>query len=271
MFSEVDRILRAPHTQLFTVAAATLRHPALDETALVLCSAKTRAELEFVQQKLDIAHPFICENGGAVVVPPDYFAFDVPNARSVAGCQVVEFGRAYADVIDILHRTADRLRIEIVGFSDMSIEEVATECDLPLLQARLAKLREYEERFRLIDPGSAVRFRLFKALDAASLRGREGGVFDRVGAPVDSSVGVSLLNALYRRGRRDLITVGVSRATPDDNLLRLVDHAIMAPDEAAGEQAITVVDWAEAIVDRVKELRGKRTTSVPVVTTAHIR
>ena len=261
VFSGVDGVLRSPHTTAFTRAAAALRQLADDDTALVLCSGKTRAELEFVQQKLDITHPFICENGGGVIIPNGYFEFDVPNARNIAWCQAVEFGRPYTDVVDILHRTADRLRIAIVAFSDMSIEDVARECQLPLLQARLAKLRECEELFRLIDPSATARSRLFKALDAASLRPREGGRFDRVGAPVDSKAGVNLLTGLYRRSRGDLITVGVTHTTPGDNLLRLVDHAIMAADDNTGDESIDVVDWADAIVDRVRGLREKQTTS----------
>jgi mannosyl-3-phosphoglycerate phosphatase len=260
VFSDVDGVLRAPHTPAFTTAAAVLKQLAPDDTALVLCSDKTRAELEFVQQKLDITHPFICENGGAVIIPGGYFDVEIPNSRGVGGWQAVEFGRAYADVVDILHRTAERQRIDIVGFSDMSIEEVARECRLPLLEARLAKLREYEEPFRLVDPSLPARSRLFKALEAAGLRGTEDRPFDRAGAPVDSTVGMQLLMGLYQRGRADLITVGVTNMAPDGNLFRLVDHAIMAADDNPGEESIDVVDWAEAIVDRVKELRGKHTT-----------
>src|SRR6185437_13348326 len=123
----------------------------------------------------------------------------------------------YSDVVDLLHRTADRLRIEVVAFSDMSIEEVARECGLPLLQARLAKLRDYEELFRFVDPGSAGRSRLFKALEGVNLRGRKGGRFDRVGAPVDGAGGVSLLTSLYRRGRGDVVTICVAGTSSDDN------------------------------------------------------
>jgi mannosyl-3-phosphoglycerate phosphatase len=259
VFSDVDGVLRAPHTPAFTTAAAVLRDLAFDDTALVLCSGMTRAELEFVQQKLDITHPFICENGGALMIPNGYFGSDVPNTRRVAGCQAVEFGRAYAEVVDILHRTAERLRTEIVGFNDLSIEDVAKEWQLPLLQARLAKLREYEEPFRVVDPGSAARSRLFKALGAAGLHCRGGGRFERVGAHPGSGGAVELLNSLYRRGRSDLINVGITRTTPDDNLFKLVDYTIMVADDP-GEASITVVDWAEAIVDRVKELRRKGST-----------
>lgn len=267
VFSDVDGVLRAPHTQAFTTAAAALKQLCFDDTALVLCSSKTRAELEFVQQRLDITQPFICENGAAVLIPSGYFDFHVANSRDVAGCQAIEFGRTYADVVDMLHRTADRLRIELVAFSDMSIEEVARECRLPLLQARLAKLREYEELFRLIDPSSSARARLFKALEGVNLRGREGGRFDRVGAPIAVAIGTNLLSGLYRRGRGEVITVGVTDTTSDDNLLRLMNHVIrVRPDEPSGEP-IDVVDWAESIVDRVRELCGKHTTSAPGVMT----
>jgi len=261
VYSDVDGVLQEPHKQPFVRAAAALKELVPDDTALVLCSGKTRAEIEFIQQKLDIDHPFICESGGAVLIPDGYFPFDVPNTRSLPGYRAIEFGRPYADVVEILHRTADDLRIQVVGFSDMSIEEVARECRLPMLQARLAKLREYEEPFRLQSPSPAVWSRLCRALQSASLRCTKGEGFNRVGAPVDRSVGVNLLNTLYRRAVAAVTTIGVTRTMHEDNLLPLVDHPIMvADDDAAGSAAGTLdaIDWAEAIVDTVQEIRRNR-------------
>ena len=267
VFSDVDDVLQAPLMPNFTAAARVLKQLAIDDTALVLCSGKTRAELEFIQQKLDIRHPFICENGGAAIIPEGYFDFALADTRSLAGYQAYEWGRTYVEVVDILHLTADRLGIQILGFSDMSIVDVARECELPLLQARLAKLRDYEERFRFIDTDSSARVRLFKALDAAGLQGRQGRDFDSVGSKVNRSAGVSLLAGLYRRARGDLATIGIADAIRHDNLLRLVDYAIMVPDTnpfirrraAVGgrgsDAPVDVVDWAEAIVARVEELR----------------
>ena len=138
----------------------------------MLCSSRTRAEIEAIQQELEIAHPFVCESGGAVFIPRGYFGFAVPGARDLAGYEAVEFGRPYAEVVQKLHRTAERLAIEIVGFSDMSVEEVARDCHLSLLQARLAKLREYGERFRILDSNELARNRLVRALKANRLRCR---------------------------------------------------------------------------------------------------
>lgn len=255
VFSDFDYVLRDPHAAPFAKAGRVLEQLEHDDAALVLCSGNTRAELELARERLGNTAPFICEHGGAVFIPAGYFDFDVPSVRDLAGYHAVEFGRPYADVVEILHRTARRLRIGIAGFSDLSTEEVARACRMSLLQARLAKLRDYEESFRILDGSASARARLFKALGTAGLRCTRGQPFDRVGAPVDHRVGVNLLNGLYRRTGRGVITIGVTHSAQDDNLLGLVDHAIMAPDDDSDSGAIDVVDWAEAIVDAVRHLR----------------
>jgi len=119
---------------------------------LILCSSMTRAELERCQQELGFVQPFICESGAAVLLPHGCFPFDVPSDRDLTGYHVIEFGRPYGEVVALLHRTASRLGIDVVGFSDMSIEEVASECCLSLSHARLAKLRDYDEPFAFSRP-----------------------------------------------------------------------------------------------------------------------
>jgi len=60
----------------------------------------------------------------AVLIPDGYFSFEVPCDRRLPGYHVIEFGRPYAEVVEVLHRTADRLEIGVVGFSDQSVEQV---------------------------------------------------------------------------------------------------------------------------------------------------
>ena len=182
-------------------AAKALKRLEGADVPLILCSRQTRAEIERIQQELGIHHPFVCESGGAAFVPSGYFEFQVQSARDVAGYQAVEFGRPYSDVVRTLRRTADRLRIDIVVFSDMSVEDVARECDQPLLQARLAKLREYSERFLVLDSVEKTRKRLFGALKTEGLRCIPLERYDQVGGPADNSVGANLF-ARARAGTR---------------------------------------------------------------------
>lgn len=261
VFSYMDAVLSTPQGALFSRSARALKRLAPQDAALVLCSGKTRAELQFIQQKLDIEHPFVCENGGAVLIPDRYFGFEVPNVHSVAGYHAVEFGRPYAAVVDALRRTAARLRIGIHGFNDMSIEDVARECRLPLLEARLAKLREYTEPFRILDGGGDARARLFAALHVAGLRGLRGPFFDCASAPVDLDVGVNLLTLLYRRQSAQVLTIGLAPDESDHQLFRLVDRAVIAPPDPDPE--LNLMDWTAAIVDAVESMRNSRPNACP--------
>jgi predicted mannosyl-3-phosphoglycerate phosphatase (HAD superfamily) len=220
----------------------------------VLCSSQTRAELELRQQDLGIRHPFVSESGSAAFIPLHYFGFDVPSGRKIAGYDTVEFGSSYEDVARRLHRVAARLRIEIVAFSDMSVDEVARDCGLPLLHARLAKLREYQEVFRLREPHTRARTRLRKALQAARLQCVERGRYDYVGDAVSATRGVGLLMSLYRRVWRSIFTVAVVPETAVDSLHSLVDYPVRIPREGLAFGAPDVTGWAVGLAEMLRKL-----------------
>src|SRR5262249_44541472 len=108
VFTDVDDSLLTPSTNRAIDPHETLGR---ENITLVLCSSKTCAELEIVQQELGIRHPFICESGAAVFVPHGYFPFEVPRDRDGAGYHVIEFGMPYVHVVDVLHRTASHLGV----------------------------------------------------------------------------------------------------------------------------------------------------------------
>jgi mannosyl-3-phosphoglycerate phosphatase len=259
VFSDVDGVLCDPQQPAVAEAARTLSSFNGAPVSLVLCSNKTRAEIESFQQALGIQHPFVCESGGAAFVPAGYFGFEVPHARDLAGYQAVEFGRPHAEVAQTLRRTAARLRVDVTAFSDMSVDEVARDCHLSLLQARLAKLPEYGERFCVRDRRAGARGRLFDALHAAHLRCIGGARYDYVGAPVENSLGVALLRTLYHRAYGTVVTIGLADAMADDNVLQLVDRSVLVGDEDPARGGVDVAGWSRAIVDVVEEVRGART------------
>lgn len=263
VFCDLDDTLFEPHT--FAVDAST--HRALDRIArenlpLLFCSSKTRAELELMQQELGINQPFICENGAAVFVPRGYFGFSVAQAPEVAGYEVVEFGKPYAEVVTALHRAADRLGMEVVGFNDMSVEDVAIDCELPLLQARLAKLREYNEPFRVIDATSGAILRLLKALRAAGLDCTSRGRYHYAGA-VHREIGGRFLRGLYRRAFGEVVTVAFGDNRSAVPILRQADiplvvrstvsdettHLLADVPAARVSRADSVAAWADAILE----------------------
>ena len=104
----------------------------------------------------------------------------------------------------------------------MSVEDVAIDCDLPLLQARLAKLREYSEPFRVVDAKPGALPRLFKALRAAGLDCTSRGRYHYVGA-IRRDLGGQFLRGLYRRAFGEVVTVAFGDHRSAAPLLRQAD------------------------------------------------
>jgi mannosyl-3-phosphoglycerate phosphatase len=202
--------------------------PALDlldrhNIPLVLCTSKTRAEVQFHRRRLANRDPFVVENGGAVYVPEGYFPFPVDCDREDGGYRVIELGAPYQTLVGALVDLRNTTGVALRGFSDMSAGEVASLCGLPLDQAELAKQREYDEPFLIPDPDGAA-----TVLDAAEIPITRGGRFYHASSS-DKGRAVSLLIDLFRRSHPGARTIGIGDATNDLPLLEAVDIPVVMP------------------------------------------
>jgi len=250
VFSNIDGVLTDRADESCVEAAEALGQLQAADVSVVLCSSRTRAEVEDAQQALGIAGPFICESGCAAFVPSGHFPFALPNARSVPGYCALELGRPYSEIAELLRETARRERIEIVGFRDMPVEEVARACHLPLLQARLAKLREYSERFRILDSREVTRRHLFAALRRAGLRCFAGERCHQVGSAVNAGAAATMVHELYRRAFGAVLSVGASEATAS-----FAGPGLMFPNGSGG--GTTLARWTSSITGAVHPLRRR--------------
>jgi len=240
---------------------------ARERVMFVLSSSMTRAELESSQQQLGIRQPFICESGAAVLIPHGYFPFRVPYDRDLSGYHVIEFGRPYDEVVAALRSASARVRVPVVSFRDLSVDEVAVECRLSLAKARLAKLREYDEPFRLVNPDRDAHDRLWKALRADRWCCTHHGVHEHVGASVDKGRCVGVLIGLYRRAFGTLLAVGVGSASYRALLRRVTRRFV--PDSSGDTASVDAMwqmpslratasrsAWEETVVDVARRARA---------------
>ena len=215
---------------------------------LVLCSSYPRAQVEALRQSLDLHHPFICERGCAVFVPAGYFSFNLPGLRVVADQHVLELGRPHHDVSQTLLQLAAEQGVRLRTFGQMSVDEVATDCGLTVPQARLAKLMEYSERFKIIDATDMARQRLFTAMEQASMRCITGRPYHYAGSAVDPSLSTSRVYALYRLAHSAVVSIGAADATLPFSTREghWTGSFSPVPDLAA---------WSEKLLDHVMHLR----------------
>src|SRR5919197_1427808 len=78
---------------------------------VILCSAKTWAEQNKVREDIGLSEePFIIENGGAIIIPKDYFHFpiDTPNSREIRDCFIIELGKSRNEIRSKLNNIREK-------------------------------------------------------------------------------------------------------------------------------------------------------------------
>lgn len=254
VFADIDAV-PAPAAESRGGLARMLEAAAHERVMFVFCSQRTRAQVESTRQAFGIFHPFLTESGGAAFLPERYFGTEVENTRKVGGYQAVEFATQYDAVVEAVRRAAERLNVGVIGFSDMSVEQVARECRLSLLEARLAKLREYGEPFRLLSANPVAERRLFRALEATGLTCRRGTDFHLATAAKGPQSGIALLTRLYRIAFGSVVTAaaveGVGAAELAPHVDVALDPIVLEPDDPGAG-----LHWLERIVQDSDNVRA---------------
>jgi mannosyl-3-phosphoglycerate phosphatase len=127
---------------------------------LILCSSKTKAELEHCRKRLKNDHPFITENGGEIFVPKEYFKFQISDFKLKVEEEkkyfIIKLGASYSELRDALHELRSE-GFDIKGFGDMSVKKVSELTGLSITGSRLAKKRYSDEPFVFKGTTSSIR------------------------------------------------------------------------------------------------------------------
>ncbi|MBC7363711.1 MAG: HAD-IIB family hydrolase [Candidatus Aminicenantes bacterium] len=151
VFTDLDATLLDFQTYSFQAARPMLKKLRRLGIPIILNTSKTRAETEIVSKRLRLNHPFIVENGGAIFIPEGYF----PPFFGVLGMQtkkrdkyrVVQLGTPYQKLRKYLEVIRKKTMVNLVGFGDLTTEQIAYFAGLKRREAALARLREYDEPF----------------------------------------------------------------------------------------------------------------------------
>jgi mannosyl-3-phosphoglycerate phosphatase len=226
IFTDLDGTLLDPKTYSFDEARLALDEIRRRRIPLVLCSSKTRAEMEVCRKRLDNSDPFVVENGAATFVPAGYFKH--PTGGVVRGDYVVTaFGTPYPAVREEFVRLRNNMHVAVKGFGDMTVEEIASLTGLSLDEADLARTREYDEPF-IFQHRPEERF--LRAIEEAGLHWTRGKLYHIMGDH-DKGKAVRMLKRWYERERGKLVTIGLGDGFNDLPLLAAVDHPVLIPKE----------------------------------------
>ncbi|MHB1590449.1 MAG: HAD-IIB family hydrolase [Sulfuricella sp.] len=222
IFSDLDGTLLDATSYSFSDALPALNLIQEQAIPLILCSSKTRAEIEACRLHMHNGHPFITENGGGIFIPQGYFSAPV-EAATFDGYQLITLGSPYAEIRSHFVALREQLGAQVRGFADMTAEEVAELTGLAYDEACLAKQRDFDEPF-IFDGVPDERF--LQAIEDAGLHWTQGRIFHILGKH-DKGRAVKILKTLYAHEYGEISSIGLGDSLNDLPLLQAVDRPVL--------------------------------------------
>lgn len=264
VFTDLDGTLLDHETYSFEPALPALTLLQERNIPLVLCTSKTRAEIEPLRNQLKNTHPFISENGGALFIPKGYFCHEPETDWQDNHYLAVELGTHYRQLREIFKRMQSALPVRLKGFGDCTPDEVAEFCDLTLPAAKLAMKREYDEPF--IVEGRIPFDALQEIASHSALQVTKGGRFYHLMGNNDKGKAVLLLRDMYQSDSGHSKTIGLGDSLNDLPMLQAVDYPVLVKKHDGSHDPAVRLDnllltrksgpsgWCEALLELLPTL-----------------
>jgi mannosyl-3-phosphoglycerate phosphatase family protein len=228
VFTDLDGTLVDAITYSFEKAQEALVFIREHHIPLILCSSKTRVEIEHYRSLLMNNDPFVSENGGGIFLPIDYRSLVMQSE----GLTVEEFGKylmirlgaPYAE----LRMGIQALRakgFDVKGFGDMTVNEISQVTGLPLEEAAMAKERDFDEPFLFDGTGESLDS-LHASIRQLGFNTTQGTYFHLLGNS-DKGRAVLILIAILGKLFGDIYTVALGDSPNDLPMLNVVDMPII--------------------------------------------
>ncbi len=242
IFTDLDGTLLHPRTYSFEEAKPALDMLRSRSIPLVLCSSKTRAEIEVYRKRLNNGHPFVSENGGAVFVPAAYFSFAL-EGEPRNDYTMISVGSSYREIREHFVSLRGRLKARVRGFGDMSVEEIVGATGLHRDEAALAKEREFDEPFVFQgEPDGGF----LREIEEEGLRWTRGRFYHIMGES-DKGNAVRMLKTWYEREHGKIVSIGLGDGMNDLPLLNAVDHPVLVrKEDGSYEEEISMTNLIKA-------------------------
>lgn len=251
VFTDIDGTLTNTITGRYEVSKGLIKRLQRHKIAVVFCSAKTLAEQEKIRQDMGMREPFIIENGGAIIIPEEYFSptslLLAKNYKKLGNYIIIELGNPAEVIRRKLNIIRTKFKIEFKGVADISLKELSIITGLGPSDARRMADRKYGETILLINKNSVPT--LMREARRIGLKVIHGGRFFDVTAGNDKGTAVKILVRLFNKEYGQQVTsFGIGDSLNDIPMLHNIDIPMLVqkPDET----------WSPVKIKKIVNLQG---------------
>tara|TARA_B110000503_G_scaffold63672_2_gene100421 strand:+ start:8725 stop:9564 length:840 start_codon:yes stop_codon:yes gene_type:complete len=197
VFSDLDGSLLDHHSYSFAAARPMITALQSLDIPLILASSKTRAEILDLRTALGNHHPFIVENGAAIVIPKQAFPAQPVDTTEQGEYWVHEMAPPRSQWLTVLANLAGEFPNEFDSFFSAGVAGIVEMTGLSPSEAQAANDRCYSEPVRWL--GAAQRETLFiQRLHEAGATVFKGGRLLSVSGSCDKGQALRWLRSRYQ-------------------------------------------------------------------------
>ena len=215
---------------------------------LILCSSKTQLEQEKIKSMIDLHEPYIVENGGATIIPKDYFKKSkIIPSKTLRKNYIIETGAPAYRIRSLLKEIRIKHGLKFEGVSDLSPLELSSIIKLPQDYAKRMITRKYSETIVRMDNNDINKFVNF--IEKAGLKMIPGGQFFDITLGNDKGTGVKILIDIFRKEyENNVIFFGIGDSKNDESMLSLMDLPLLVQK--------TNGSWENLQIDNLQKMKG---------------
>lgn len=214
----------------------------------ILCTTRTRIQLDVAIRALGHSNPFIAEGGCGVYIPADYFHLKPGHTIRLGRFTCIPVATQLPAAKLTVEEIAEETGIEVVPLSAMSPRELSQNTGLAQREAELLRQRDFDELFFFAGAAESDVQIFGEAANKrnASLRKRDAFWSLAIGA--DMRKCVRELSGLYERALR-VKPFNVAIGTPEEtrDLIPGCDRMILLEDRSEMDEKVTPAEKPRAL------------------------
>lgn len=220
IFTDLDGTFLNHDNYSFEESKEALQKIAHNNIPLIFTTSKTATEVEILQKKVGISEPFIVENGAALFIPCGYQKFNLDFLKDLNDKKVLIFGKTYSQILNFYNLYKEEFGM--LGFSDMSDQDVCALTGLSSEDVHYAKKRDFTEPFILKESSKLQRLENLAA--TYNIKITQGGrFFHLIGEKQDKGIAVKKSIELFEQLYKQKInSIALGDGKNDISMLKVV-------------------------------------------------
>lgn len=228
IFTDLDGSLLDHHTYTHKPAAPMLEKLEELDIPVIAATSKTRAELDHIRAELNNHHPFIIENGAAVLIPVNYFKEQPYGTENIGGFWVKKFVHSRQYWLSLITHTSVGFN-KFKTFSESTATDIVNMTGLDYEAAIRASRRHYGEPVLWLG-NEEEKQQFINELEQLGAKILHGGRFMHISGECDKSIALRWLSEQYTQDRGvSHTTLAIGDSHNDVSMLEIADIALLIP------------------------------------------